>query len=102
MMYQLTLQWTPSSTMNYETLLEIENLLTASLPRQSEVDGHDVGPAEMNIFILTKDPLLSFDEVRATLEGLVSWKDVRAAYREVSGDQYTVLWPKHLAEFRIT
>ena len=55
MKYSLVLQWAPSSTLDYDRLIEIEDDLTERLP-ECMVDGHDLGSDEMNIFIFTDDP----------------------------------------------
>jgi len=87
--------------MNYDTLIETEDLLLEKLTRQSRVDGHDVGSGEMNIFILTDDPFESFNEVKSVLGGREVWVDVRAAYRDVSRSEYAILWPKDLSQFEV-
>jgi hypothetical protein len=101
MRYQLVLQWPSKSSADYEKLIETEDLLVNELPSGSEVDGHDAGSGEVNIFILTNDPLLSFQQVRSILEKGTNWTTVRVAYREVGGSNYTILWPMGLTEFKI-
>jgi hypothetical protein len=102
MRYQLVLQWTAeSSTMGYEKLLETEELLTKELPRGCEVDGHDAGSGEMNIFILIGDPLLCFQRVQQIIGKRETWANIRVAYRESSGSKYTILWPAYLTEFGV-
>ncbi len=102
MKYQLVLQWPfESSTLDYQRLVEIESLLMEELSSESKVDGHDAGSEEMNIFIFTNDPLLSFQQVRAILEGREAWANIRAAYHDVTGEKYTILWPKHLSRFKV-
>jgi len=102
MRYQLVLQW-PSTIPNsdLDQLIEIEDLLIEMLTEQNTVDGHDIGSDEMNIFILTDDPQSSFLEIMAVLEPHAVWSNMRAAYREIQGDEYTVLWPRQLNHFRI-
>ena len=56
MEYQLVLQWTLGVERNFDAILAIEELLVASLSCPGEVDGHDVGPGEANIFLLTERP----------------------------------------------
>ena len=102
MRYQLVLQWpSDSSVQDYDTLIETEDLLMEKLTGKSEVDGHDSGSGQMNIFILTDDPLGSFEQVRAILQGRKNWATTRIAYREVEDDKYTVIWPKQLTNFEV-
>jgi hypothetical protein len=100
MKYRLVLQWPASSIEDYDAMIEIEDLLIASL-LNSNVDGHDAGSDEVNIFIETDDPLQAFDQVRSALDSHCMWSDIRAAYRNVEGSTYTVLWPKGLHNFRV-
>lgn len=83
-------------------MIEIEDLLTDNLSENSDVDGHDAGSGEVNIFIHTNDPRFAFDEVKAILGTRDFWVDARVAYREIEGNEYTVLWPKDLADFNVT
>jgi hypothetical protein len=102
MKYQLVLQWPATSIKDYDTLVEIENVLTESLSEGSEVDGHDAGLGEMNIFIHTDNPVAAFNEVKSVLGSRDFWVDARVAYREIVKSEYTILWPKDLNEFKVT
>jgi hypothetical protein len=102
MRYQLVLQWPSTVPKNdFDQLIEIEDVLIERLTEQNTVDGHDIGSGEMNVFILTDDPQSSFVEITALLEPHKMWSSMRAAYREIQDDQYTVLWPHHLTHFRL-
>jgi len=102
MKYQLVLQWQPeASNMDFENLIQIEEVLRRQLPKQNYVDGHDYGAGEANIFILTDDPQLSFKQVEHILSTYESWPDVRVAYRPLSADDFTIIWPKSLTEFNV-
>src|SRR6266481_246747 len=77
----------------------IENALSdavslLSLPQHhtADVDGHDVGSGEVNIFIITTDPARTFRQSRMVLERNGRLGAVTAAYRPVDGDDYTVVW----------
>ena len=101
MKYQVALQWPFTSIKDYDALVEIEDALIANLSGESEVDGHDAGSGEMNIFVMTDRPQTTFDEIKAILSSRELWLSVRAAYREVTGSDYTILWPEGLTEFKI-
>lgn len=97
------MQWlSDSSSLNYDKLLEIEELLEEKLSDESEVDGHDIGSEQMNIFIFTDNPLRSVEHVKAILGKHKSWEAIRVAYRETNGNKYTILWPKHLIQFVVS
>lgn len=100
MRFLLVLQSPGSTEDDYQSLIdvedELESLLTASV-----VDGHDFGSGEMNIFVETDDPLHAFTEARQVFDRHERWSDVRAAFRSVTGEDYTILWPPDLDSFEI-
>jgi hypothetical protein len=102
MKYQLVVQWPSTSIEDYDAMIEIENALIANLSAESNVDGHDMGSGEANIFIRSNAPRRAFNEVRAILESRDAWSDARVAYRDVAGSDYTILWPEGLSEFRVS
>ena len=102
MKHQLVLQWPASSIKDYDTMIEVENALVEKLSEVNDVDGHDAGSGEVNIFIRTDDPKRAFNEVKAILGSRDFWVDARVAYREVAGSEYTILCPKDLTEFKVT
>ena len=82
-------------------MIEIENALVENLSPANDVDGHDAGSGEVNIFIRTDDAKRAFNEVKAILGSRDFWVDARVAYREVAGNEYTILWPKDLTQFKV-
>jgi hypothetical protein len=103
MQYVLVLQWPASSQSDFEALIEIEDALEAGIAEDHGfVDGHDFGSGEMNIFVHTDVPLEAFRDAQASLSGDLRWAGVRAAYRDVDGDQYQVVWPAGLQEFSVS
>jgi hypothetical protein len=101
MKYQLVLQWPASSVKDYDTMVEIEDVLVSKLSGASEVDGHDAGSGEMNIFIHTNQPFESFSEIKSILGSYDFWVDARVAYRAIGQNEYIVLWPRELEKFVI-
>src|SRR5947209_5984404 len=101
MKYQLVLQWPASSIKDYDALIEIEDALIEKLPEKNEVDGHDAGSGEMNIFIRTNDPKRTFEAAKSILGTRDFWVDARVAYRRLQGSQYTILWPPNLSRFTV-
>jgi hypothetical protein len=98
MKYQLVLQWPASTIKHYDAMIEVEDVLIKRLTSDSQVDGHDAGSEEVNIFIHTDNPVRTFNEVKAILGSRDFWVDARVGYRELSGSEYTILWPKDLTE----
>lgn len=101
MKYQLVVQMPAASIKDYDAMIEIEDVLIAQLSELHEIDGHDAGAGEVNIFILTNDFEKAFDEVKVALESRGLWGDVRVAYREIDKSEYTILWPKWLNDFSV-
>lgn len=99
--YQLVLQWPASSVDDHDDMVAVEEFLLENLAH-GEVDGHDGGQGQANIFILTDDPEATFASVRALLEKRRAWLDIRVAYRETTRDHYHVLWPKSLVRFEVS
>ena len=85
----------------YDSMIEIEDILIDGLSDVHEVDGHDIGANETNIFIHTDNPSFAFDEAKALLRTRAEWINVQAAYRDFSEDDFTVLWPKGLKNFNV-
>ncbi len=93
MRYQLVLQMQGASPAHYDALIALEDRLLGALDDSAEVDGHDIGSGESNIFILTDDPRQAFDQCRPILESAGLLSSVRAAFRDHGEDQYAVIWP---------
>lgn len=100
--YQLVLQFRADSLVDYDQMVAIENELIEVLSDTAKVDGHDAGSGETNIFIFTSSPAGTFRKVRAVLERVGRLGAVTAAYREVDGEQYSVIWPEgSTKEFKV-
>ena len=101
MKFQVVLQWPASSVNDFDGMVEIEDLLVEKLGEQVEVDGHDFGSEETNIFLHTDDPRRAFEEIRAILSGHRLWPHARIAYRKVDGTEYSMLWPQGATTFNV-
>ena len=103
MQYQLTLQIRGDSLEDYDAMIALEDELTEELGNSADVDGHDVGSGEANIFIVTSDPTATFHRLKPVLERTGHVQAVTVAYREVHGERYTVIWPEgSQREFTVT
>jgi hypothetical protein len=91
-MYQLVLQF-PTAAVDFDGLIAIEDELIRVVGDSANVDGHDFGSGEGNIFILTEDVGGTWKVVLPALENLSIEGDATVAYRTVDGQRYTVLWP---------
>jgi len=102
MSYQLVLQWPATEHDSFEALVGMEEALLEGLDSRHEVDGHDIGRAEMNIFVLTDDPIAAFAEAHRVLSAHPAVWNMRAAFRLVGAEDFTVVWPKGLSEFSVS
>jgi hypothetical protein len=80
---------------------QLEEALTDALDGMAEVDGHDVGQAEANIFIFTEDPSTTFKIVQQMLQELNLLSSTKAAYRDLNEEDFTCLWPEGMNQFRV-
>lgn len=102
MKYQLVLQFQAESLQEFDELVVLENLLIEKPPFGSEVDGHDFGSGEFNIFLLTNQPEETFYDARKTIQYKHPPQNLKAAYREVGQRSFVILWPPTLQEFKIS
>jgi hypothetical protein len=103
MNYQLVIQFplSDASADDFDQFLVIENKLDLALRNKHQVDGHDIGSGEMNIFIHTNDPKDVFIISKNTLSKKYL-EIVTVAFRELNNDKYSVLWPEDFdGEFTI-
>jgi hypothetical protein len=93
--YQLVLQFACTSEAEFDAVTELEEkLIDVFADSATEVDGHDSGSGEANIFILTSDPNAAFATALAVIAkdpGLAA--SLWAAFRPLDADEYSVLWP---------
>lgn len=102
MKYQLVIKFNASSIKDFDHLIEIENRLIGAFGDLHEVDGHDFGTGEMNIFVHTDSPENAFEIIRKNLTAS-EIKDVKVAFRELGLEKINVLWPvDYNGKFTIT
>lgn len=92
------------SPVQRETILDFDALVTLEQNLQrvvepiAEVDGHDIGSGEINIFVFTADPVATFERAKMLLSDASLLDKVGSAYRDLQSDKYTVIWPESSAE----
>lgn len=102
MKYQLVLQFSAGSLSDFDEVVKLEDQIVKLLQQQADVDGHDFGSGEANIFILTNEPGPVFERLLPLLE-MDKSRLSAVAYRDRDGEDYTVLWPVgSKRRFRIT
>ena len=93
MKYQLTLQFPTAEIEDFDRLLSIELQLITLLGDEHKVEGHELGAEELNMFIYTDDPNSVFEIFKSSLTP-VELETMKAAFREMSGEINTTVWPK--------
>ena len=99
--YQLVVQIKPAISDDFNRLVSWEDAIIAHLATTAEVDGHDMGAGEFNIFIYTDDPSGTFRRIQGLPETRLLSASMMVAYRPIDGDEYVVLWPRDSARFNI-
>lgn len=90
----LVLQTSGESPAAFDAMMNVEQDLAPELGDIALVDGHDMGCNEINIFIITSNPLLVFARAKPVLERHGLLADINSAFRLLSGDTYTRVWPE--------
>jgi hypothetical protein len=101
-MQQLVLQFPADAIDDYDAMVELEDLLIETLNDGSDVDGHDFGNGEMNIFVWTDDAERTFATVREILLDHALMRTLAAGYREEHANGYTPLWPAGSQRFEVS
>ena len=103
MRYQLVLQFPGNTLTNHDAMIALEDHLIDTLGSSANVDGHDSGSDECNIFVHTDQPAVTFQQARPSLVQAGLLLSLRAAYRRLDAEDYTVLWPEDFTgEFSVT
>jgi hypothetical protein len=97
---QLVLQLVADSLKDYYRLVALEDRLIEELV-PATVDGHDFGLGKFNIFIFADDPATLFDKAHRIVVEQGVPNVLQSAYREMDGENFTVLWPSSLTEFDV-
>ena len=98
--YRLVIQVPIETTGDFDRLIEAEERIDALLKDLGQVDGHQTGTGEGNLFINTDTPELTLQKALPCLDEKL--RDLaKVAYREREGETYILLWPPGLKEFRV-
>lgn len=101
MKYQLVIQFPETLCGDLDWIADLEDHLDALIV-DAEVDGHDIGSGEVNIFIHTNNPINTLQVAKNILEDDgVGLENVKAAYREIGEDHYTSLWSENLVDLKV-
>jgi hypothetical protein len=99
--YVLIFQLPGSSKDDYDELIKLEESVRNCIGDLGTVDGHDIGSGERNIFIFTDQPESAFLAIKSVFESKHMMTNLKVAYREVEGCDYTGLYPPGLLHFAV-
>lgn len=91
--YQLIIKFWRKSLADEAFLATVEGKLKAALGNAVELEGYDVSPKEINLFMLTSDPRHSFRRAKDVLDELGIQNGFSAAFRVTGGASFTSIWP---------
>jgi hypothetical protein len=92
MNYQLVLRFRKTDV-NAETLRALEIALGQDLAGTAQLDGHDTGARNIDLFVVTADPKSAFRRSKPALERLQLLDRAIVAHRLEGGSRFTVVWP---------
>lgn len=93
MNYQLVIKFWRKSLADEAFLATVEGALRKALGDTIELEGYDVSPKEINLFMLASDPKHAFRRAKDVLEELGVTQGISAAFRVAGGTQFTSVWP---------
>jgi len=100
--YQLVIKFWRKSLADETFLAVVEGKLKEALGDAVELEGYDVSPKEINLFMLSSDPRHSFRRAKDVLDGLGVLNGISAAFRVVGGTRFTTIWPLRVTrKFRL-
>lgn len=103
MKYQFVIQFSQNSQNKFDHLIGLEDQLEQLLNSDSEIDGHDIGNDQMNIFIMTNKPIDLFNQIKHLLiNNKFSLGKAKVAYREINNNNFIILFPRDLKTFELT
>jgi len=86
----------------FDAITALESELEKWLEPDAELDGHDSGSGEMNIFLRTDNPVEIFKRAKLLIDSRSGIGEVQVAYRSLDGvGDYVILWPPDLREFKV-
>lgn len=101
MRYQLVIQFKQEFFNDLQVLWKLADLLENSL-LDVEVDGHDIGSGELNVFIHTNHPIETLEEIKLVFVNHgIDVNAIKSGYRLFSSNIYTPIWHLCLEKFSI-
>ena len=102
MRYQLVIQFEAIYLSDFDDLMRFEEALRNAIGDSATVDGHDFGSGELNIFVLTDHPESTCQLVQEISASIHPIQRMAIAFRELTGGEFSILWPQDLKKFSVS
>ncbi len=102
MAWQLILQFRDRAIEDVDEVAQFEDALHEMLEGAEALDGHAIGPAARNVFVVTEDPAVTFARLLPFLARARLDAGMSAAFRREGEDALTPLWPPGRDAFSLT
>ncbi len=102
--YQLVIQFKfrdDDTTLQDQVLTLEDDLIERLDPDVVDVDGHDAGSEEMNLFLFTNEPAAAFAQIKPIMLARSLLDRSAAAYRPTDAEDFVPIWPEGLKEFEV-
>lgn len=93
MRYQLVLRFRKAAFDTPAAVHALERELTEALGGKAQLDGHDTGQRDIDLFMVSEEPDSAFRRCKPALEKLSLLDKVVVAHRLEGGARFKVLWP---------
>jgi hypothetical protein len=101
MEYQLVIQKSANSIDDFDDIVKFEDELIELLEGEADVDGHDFGSGQANIFIITTQPEANYKKIQNKYGEKIEKEKMKIAYRELGEDHFYVFYPSSADDFTI-
>jgi len=91
--YHLVIKFWRKPLPDQSVMATLTSELNGVLANTATLDGHDVRDQEINLFVITDDPKVTFRRIKKVLEARGMTDGYSAGSRLVGGSQFTSIWP---------
>lgn len=102
MRYQLVFRFRKAAFETPAAVLALERAFAEALGGKAQLDGHDTGTRDIDLFLLSEEPDSAFRRCKPALEAASLLDKVVVAHRLEGGARFKVLWPlKYGRKFKL-
>jgi len=95
---QIVIRFSASSLDDFDRLVALEDPLIAKFKGNHDVDGHDFGQGEFNIFILTQNPENLVEELLNDTSLRITELALSISQRGLKSEDIQIVWSNALSE----